>query len=125
MDLTSLSQLRSITFIVCFGVSVGRRRWITQILSHLSAAHLEDVVFITHVSHVEGNDSEEISNALEWQHVDAIVQRTVFSRLRTVRFFVGSTSDESRLFSARTSIMQHLPQCHARGILRFEQDPPL
>ena len=108
---------------------VGRRRWITQILSHLSSAHLEDVVFRMRLSDREGSDSEEILNALEWQNVDAVLQRTAFSRLSNVHFSctipssVDSTPDGSRLFSARTSIVQHLPQCHSRGILRVDDNP--
>jgi hypothetical protein len=93
----------------------------------MSSAHLEDVAFRLHFSRKRGGSSDEISTALEWHDVDAILQRAAFFRLRRVRFqsnipfSVGSTSGGPQSSSAWTSIIQHLSQCHARGILRVDQ----
>jgi hypothetical protein len=131
--MTSLTRLRSIRFALGAEHGVNRSRWVTQILSHMSSARLENVVFKLRFSRSGGVNSDEIldeiSNALEWHDVDAVLQRTAFSRLRSVHFRsnipfpVGPTSDrpQSSGSSARMSIQQYLPQCHVRGILRFGQ----
>ena len=96
----------------------------------MCSARLEEVVFITHLSHHARNDSGQISDALEWQNLDPILQRNTFSHLKQVHFSctnplaVDSTSDDPRLSSARTSITQLLPQCHARGILHVDATTP-
>jgi len=110
MDIAPLTQLRSIEFIVYVGDH--QSQWVTQTLSHVSSACLEDVTFKLNVS-----ESDDIANAnaLEWSNVDSVLQHSTFSRLRNV-YFQGSPH-----YAPRSTIMQYLPQCTARGILRVDQ----
>jgi hypothetical protein len=109
IDISPLTQLRSIGFTVIVGAHPSQ--WPLQILLCISSARLEDVEF-----DLDFTFSNDIANTLEWNSVDAILQRSTFSRLRNVYF--------RQLLSptAHTSIVQHLPLCHARGILRFDLD---
>jgi hypothetical protein len=125
IDITPFTQLRSITFVLGAGRGVNRNQWVMQILSHISSPHLEDVVFKIHFSH---SRAANVSDALEWCNVDSILQRSTFSGLRNVHFrcnfpssVFGSTSDGPQSSSACASIMEHLPQCHARGIFRVDR----
>jgi hypothetical protein len=132
--MTPLIQLRSITFVL----DSGRNRWITQILSRISSTRLEDVAFKLLSTPGRGVSSNAVYNALEWRSVDAILQRSTFSSLRNVHFLsffplviFDSDSDDSddsdsafdgpQSSSARTSVMQRLPQCLARGICGVDQ----
>jgi hypothetical protein len=107
IDMTSLTQLRSIEFMVLVGAN--QSQWVTQILSQISSAHLEDVEF-----KLVFFDSEDFANALEWNNIDAVLQCSTFSRLRNIYFRQSSQA-------ARISVIGHLPQCHARGILRVDE----
>jgi hypothetical protein len=109
-----LTRLRSIEFII-FGSAI-RIRWITQILSHISSARLENVVFKLRSSHRGEVSSGDVSNTLEWQNVDAVLQRPTFSSLRHVHLM--STYGTDVPLSPLGHIPQLLPQCHARGIVR-------
>jgi hypothetical protein len=125
IDITPLTQLRSIEFKVFVGLNGNQNRWVTHILSQISSAYLEDVVFkLDFVLRTSGN----VSNILEWNNVDAVLQRSTFSSLRNVRFLPNlsfasfdSTSDRPQLSSLHMSIMECLPQCHARGIVHIDQ----
>jgi hypothetical protein len=107
IDMTSLTQLRSIEFMILVGSN--QSQWVTQILSQISSAHLEDVEFKLVFFY-----SEDFPNALEWNNVDAVLQCSTFSRLRNIYFRQSSQA-------ARTTVIGHLPQCHARGILRVDE----
>jgi len=124
IDITPLTRLRSIQFMFTSGRGANRSQSVVQILSSMSPSKLEDVVFrpCNQFDVVEEIDS----HAREWRAVDAILQSSAFSCLRNVHFqwtFLSSGfcswSDSQRLSSQaeRTSIIQHLPGCHARGIL--------
>jgi hypothetical protein len=124
IDIPSLTQLRSIEFDVLVGPDGNKNRWITQILSQISSADLEDVVFNVFFS---SGTSGAVSTVLEWKSVDAVLQRSTFSGLRNVRFVSNlsfasfdSTSDQPQLSSSHTSITERLPQCHARGIVHVD-----
>jgi hypothetical protein len=127
IDITPPTRLRSIEFMLIGDRSANRSRCVTQILSCISSAHLEHVVFkpCNRFDFV----GEVNSNAREWHNVDSILQRSTFSRLRDVYFrctppssVVGWTSDgQFSSHAAYISIIQRLPQCHARGILRVDQ----
>jgi hypothetical protein len=124
IDITSLTQLRSIEFKVFVGLNGNQNRWVTQILSQISSANLEVVVFkLVFPSGTSG----DVSDTLEWNNVDAVLQRSTFSGLRKVRFVSNlsfasfdSTSGRPQLSYAHTSIMARLPQCHARGIVHVD-----
>jgi hypothetical protein len=72
------------------------------------SARLQDVTFKLGFS-----NPDVIANALDWKNVDAVLQHSAFSDLRNVYFRQLSSV-------AHTRIVQHLPRCHARGILRVE-----
>jgi hypothetical protein len=113
IDMTSLTQLRSIEFMVLVGAN--QSQWVTQILSQISSANLEDVVFRLDFFH-----SKDIVDALEWNDVDAALQRSTFSRLRNVYFLSNLPFSVFDSASDCTSILQRLPRCHARGIFRID-----
>jgi hypothetical protein len=130
IDMTPLTQLHSITFVLSTTDGVNKNRWVTQILSRVASAHLEDVVFKLALPRGRGVTSGNISNALEWNNVDATLQRSTFSFLRNVYFLsdvplpdFDSMSDRPQSSSAHNRILQHLPECHARGIFRVGQWP--
>jgi hypothetical protein len=93
---------------------------------------LEEVVFkLVFPRDHDGITSGNVANALEWHNVDAILQRSTFSSLRNVRFWcklplyipffiLSLPLDRLPLPSAHTRIMEGLPQCHARGIVRVD-----
>jgi hypothetical protein len=117
IDITPLTHLRSIQFELGKGRPAYPNRWVTQILSQISSVHVEDVSFQT----LDDGICFGFSDALEWREVDAILQHSRFSRLRRVSFFKCvfiSTSDGPQ---SSCTLMQHLPQCAARGILRVDQ----
>jgi hypothetical protein len=107
--------LRSSQFGLGGGLSANNR-WILHILSQMSSVHLEDVVF--QLSRFEGPSDSDISSALEWSEVDAILQSSTFSRLRNVelrcRLFYDSPP-RRRPFP--TQVINRLSRCHARGIV--------
>jgi hypothetical protein len=115
-DITPLTHLRSIQFDLCGGDPVNPNQWVTQVLSHVSSVHLEDVSFQLHYS------CYDLSEALEWSEVDVILQRSTFSDLRTLSFVqcVFTLTSAGPQPFAGTSIAQRLPQCAARGILRVD-----
>ena len=125
IDARHLTQLRSITFTLS---EYGVNRWVTQVLSRLSSSRLEAVVFELRQRPDIELSLNEIFNALEWHVVDVILQRSTFSGLRKVHFrcklpsaVFGSTSDTPRSSSAYSTVMQRLPQCHARGIFHLDR----
>jgi hypothetical protein len=102
IDITPLTQLRSIEFIV--DVVDDQNPWVTQTLSRISSTHIKDVTF-----KLVFFDGKDIADTLEWSNVDAILQHSTFSRLRKVHF---------RWLPSLAGVMQRLPHCAARGILR-------
>jgi hypothetical protein len=111
IDIAPLTQLRSIQFTVVVGEH--NSQWITQILLCISSARLEDVVFDLDLSI---SISGDIADALEWNNVDEALQRSTFSRLRSVYFRLLPTQA-----TRTTSVIQRLPQCAARGIIYVDQ----
>jgi hypothetical protein len=84
-------------------------------LSQISSVYLEDVVFQLFAR------AGKLSDVLEWSEVDAILQHSKFSRLRSVevrrgtsRWHPGPAPDPQHPFSAQ--VIERLPRCHARGI---------
>jgi hypothetical protein len=123
-DKAPLTQLRSIKFVLDPG-RINRNRWVTQILSCIASAPLEDVTLELVFPRGKGFTSDNVSTALEWKAVDAVLQRSTFSSLRNVQIscnlpwvIVDSTSDLAQLHRI---IMEGLPYCHARGIVRVDQ----
>jgi hypothetical protein len=119
IDVTPLTRLRSIEFVIRanrFRFTVVLNRWVTQILSHISSAHLETVVF--NLQSYSGEvSSDNISNVLEWHNVDVVLQRLAFSNLRNVHL-LSTCSVTDRPLSLSGHVMHLLPQCHTRGIFR-------
>ena len=117
-EIAFLTRLRSIQFELRRGDRENPNRWITQILSRISSAHLEDVSFKLRSSF------DKLSEALEWSEIDVILQRPRFSGLKNLCFdqcYFFVTAEEMKGPSvARTTIPHRLPQCAARGILRVE-----
>jgi hypothetical protein len=87
------------------------------ILSHISSAHLENVVVKLQVSGIRDVSSSHVSNALEWHNMDAVLQRPTFSSLRNVHLLAIDYGSDVPM-SLPGHILQLLPQCHARGIVR-------
>jgi hypothetical protein len=119
IDITPLTHLRSIHFVLQNLHHANRNRWVTKILSQISSVHLEDVAFQLYA--FTGSPDTDLSDALEWDELDAILQRPTFSRLKNVWFQTGlplwntvQAPDPQRLFSAQ--LMEGLPRCRARGI---------
>ena len=106
IDITPLTHLRSIQFELCN----GRHVEIIQILSQISSVLLEDVAFQEHSIF----DGENLHHCLEWGEVVTILQRSTFSRLRNVYFW------QLQSWAPRTSVVQLLPRCAGRGILRVD-----
>jgi hypothetical protein len=113
------------------GYSANANRWVTQVLSRISSAQLEDVVFELVFPPHDGITSGNVANSLEWHNVDVILQRSTFSSLKNVRFWcnlplyiplfmISSPTDRLPLSSAHTRIMEGLSQCHARGIVSVD-----
>jgi hypothetical protein len=75
IDITPLTHLRSIQFVFRCGRRANENDWIMYTLSQMSSVHLEDVVF--HLIAVDWG--ADISGALRWSEVDAILQCSTFS----------------------------------------------
>jgi hypothetical protein len=121
IDIRHVTQLRSITFMLG---AVNQSRWVTEILSHISSARLEDVTFTVHCSNWcrRGVHLHNVSNALEWRNVDAVLQHSTFSGLRNVHFRCNfPLSDFGWGLESLASVVQHLPLCHARGIFHVDE----
>ncbi len=123
IDITPLTHLRSIHFVLQKIRCANRNRWVTKILSQISSVHLEDVSFQSYALALAFTSSPDtdLFYALEWDELDAILQRPTFSRLKNVWFQTGlplwntvEAPDPQRLFSSQ--IMGYLPRCRARGI---------
>jgi hypothetical protein len=86
---------------------------------------LEDVMFEVGFPRGRGFTSKDVSDSLEWNAVDAVLQRSPFSSLRKVQIsldlpwvIIDSTSDRAQLHRIT---MERLPYCHAHGIVRVDQ----
>ena len=107
-DLCRNSRLRSLQLEITDADSATTL--VTQMLSQLSAARIEEVRFII------GAGEEEILDEAIWNEIDAALQHPSFSGLKTVNIrlvpweFHSNSNDVFLL-------MDRMPQCHARGIL--------
>jgi hypothetical protein len=112
IDMTPLKDLR-LFHLELEGLRPSHRnRWVSRILSRISSAHLEDVVILLHSS--ARSIGVDLSNVLEWSEVDAILQRSTFSRLKNVEvrrdlrlWDTVQSPDPQRSFSAE--IVELLP----------------
>jgi hypothetical protein len=86
---------------------------VTQLLSQTSSAHMEEVGL-----DISAGDGDQVGQ-LDWNAIDAALQHSSFSGLRTVTVrvvqwpFVFEWDP-----NAFSWIKDRMPGCHARGILR-------
>jgi hypothetical protein len=82
---------------------------VMQMLSQISSARIEEVGLIISAG------EDDLVDEVRWDEIDAALQHSSFSGLRSVNVRVvqrvGWNSD------AVPWVMDHMPQCHARGIL--------
>jgi hypothetical protein len=79
-------------------------------LSQISAAHIEEVGLEINIGY-----HDEVGQ-VRWNEIDAALQHSSFSGLKTVSIRVVPWEERSP--KAVQWVMDHMPQCHARGILR-------
>jgi hypothetical protein len=88
---------------------------VKQILSSITFLDLEDVAF---VFLVEEDDYEQyIPDDDLWLELDGILARPQFSKLTKVSITLSRSTRADGFY--RQWFADHLPQCHARGILVF------
>ena len=112
MDLRHNARLRSLQ-IELDGFSEGTRP-VTHMLSTISSAHMDEVGFEI--------DARDIG-LLGWNEIDAALQHSSFSKLRKVEVRVIRWRDLVMGWDPNDLllIMDVIPQCHARGILRIRE----
>ena len=88
---------------------------VKQILSCITSLKLEDIAFLYLVDDEDYEDHDPDNDL--WLELDAILARPQFSKLTKVSITFTAFSPADEFY--RQWFVDHLPQCHARGILVF------
>jgi hypothetical protein len=108
--------LRSLQFEFNLDDPSDDARLVTQMLSQISSAHMEEVGLEISVG------SDDRVGQVRWNEIDAALQHSSFSGLKTVSVRVVQWPflyDSDQHVVSR--IKDLMPICHARGILRVRE----
>ena len=90
----------------------------TRILSGITFLNLEDISFLFLVDEDDYEDYDPDDEL--WLELDGILARPQFSKLTKVSITLVLLTRANEFY--RQWFVDHLPQCHARGILEYHVD---